>query len=409
VVTVADASGSDDPELFLRLSGPTPQPVYCQMAEESGGVVELGNGAVRLLNMADILAVNRHRDVLGTGAHGPSNGAERPLIPLDLDGPIHTKYRKLLDPLFAPQKVAALEPEIRRLTDRLIDGFADRGEIDAYEAFCTPLPSIMFLSIMGIPQTEREYFLSFKNDLLHFDPFEDQAERARLRQAAAQRCYAWFEAEIDRHERTRGGSDMAEAGILGSLLRAEMDGRRLDRQTILDVTYLLMFAGLDTVSASLSCILSWLARHPDERRRIVAEPQLWPNAIEELMRFESPVPGGGRYATADVEINGRTFPAGTVFMVSWAAANLDPAFFPDPLTVDIERHPNPHIAFASGWHRCLGSHLARMELRVGLEQFHRRLPEYEIADPDGLHYWPLGVRMADQLPLRLGPRAESGS
>ncbi len=168
-----------------------------------------------------------------------------------------------------------------------------------------------------------------------------------------------------------------------------------------------MFAGLDTVSASLSCSLSWLARHPDDRRRIVANPSLWPNAIEELMRYESPLPGGGRYGPVDVDVNGRTFPAGTHFMVSWSAANLDPAYFEDPTTVDIERHPNPRIAFASGWHRCLGSHLARMELRVGLEQFHRRLPEYEIADMDALHYWPLGVRMADKLPLRFTIRRRS--
>jgi cytochrome P450 len=387
--------GGMDRATFLRLKCAVPQPVYQELASTSGGVIDHGDGNVQILNMADALTINRHRDIYGTGANGPSNGAKRPLIPLDLDGPLHTKYRKVLDPMFTARKMAPLEAEIRDLTDKLIDGFAGNSYIDAYPAFCGPLPSIVFLSVMGIPQNDREYFLDFKNEILHFDPFEDQAQRALKRQAASERCYTWFNAEIDRRE---AAGDRG-TGVLDGLLGARVGGRPLSRQEVVDITYLLMFAGLDTVSASLSCIIAWLARNPATRREIVAEPSLWPGAVEELLRYESPVPGGGRYAQVDVEINGTTYPAGTAFRMSWSAANLDPVFFDDPLAVNVHRKAIPHVAFGSGWHRCLGSNLARLELRVALEQFHRRLPDYEIADPEQVHYWPLGVRMANKLPL----------
>jgi cytochrome P450 len=160
-----------------------------------------------------------------------------------------------------------------------------------------------------------------------------------------------------------------------------------------------MIAGLDTVTASLGCLLSWLARHPDERRWVTADPSRWPLAVEELMRYESPVPGTSRFATKDIVINGRSYPAGTEFSVSWSAANLDPAFFDDPLTVNLERQPNPHIDFASGWHRCLGSHLARLELRIAMEEWHARIPDYEIAPGADVPYIPLGVRQPTTLPL----------
>jgi cytochrome P450 len=142
-----------------------------------------------------------------------------------------------------------------------------------------------------------------------------------------------------------------------------------------------MIAGLDTVAASLACFLSYLARHPEQRARLLAEPTLWRSAVEELMRFESPVTEGFRVATADITLpSGTLVPAGSWIHVSWSAADLDPDVFPDPLTVDFERNPNPHIGFASGYHRCLGSHLARMEMVTALQAWHARIPEYRIAD-----------------------------
>ena len=151
-------------------------------------------------------------------------------------------------------------------------------------------------------------------------------------------------------------------------ISTEVDGDRLTHENILDILGLLMIAGLDTVAASLACMLSFLARHPDRRAELLADPSRWPSAIEELMRFESPVTDGGRIAVEPLDLpSGEHVDAGTHLHISWSAANLDPVTFPDPLHVDFGRSPNPHIGFASGFHRCLGSHLARMEMRVALE------------------------------------------
>src|SRR5439155_2066724 len=127
-------------------------------------------------------------------------------------------------------------------------------------------------------------------------------------------------------------------------------------------------AGLDTVAASLTCFLSYYARYPAQRQKLLADPAGWPRAVEELMRFESPVTDGSRVAVDDLELpSGTKIPAGTVMVMSWSAADLDPKYFQVPLKVDLDRSPNPHIGFASGFHRCLGSHLARMEMVVAME------------------------------------------
>jgi cytochrome P450 len=394
--THSEIMRSWEPETVQRLLGFEPQPVYRELQDEDPAK-ETAPGVVRLLGMADILALNKHHDVLGTGGSGPSMGAVRPLIPLDIDGPEHTKYRRILDPVFSPKRVAALEERVRRRAGELIDEFAGKGEADLVQAFTVPLPTTIFLTIMGIPQDRLGYFIDFKDGILRsgFDERLTLEERHRTVAAASARCYAFFEAELaDRRRRGEPGDD-----LIGGLMTAEIDGHRLTDENIQDICYLLMIAGLDTVTASLGCILSWLARHPDERRWVVEDPSRWPLAIEELMRYESPVPGGTRWAIKDIELNGRPYRAGTQFHVSWSAANLDPAFFDEPLRVNLQRQPNPHIDFASGWHRCLGSHLARLELRVAMEEFHARIPEYGLAPGAEVPYLPLGVRQPLSLPV----------
>ena len=168
--------------------------------------------------------------------------------------------------------------------------------------------------------------------------------------------------------------------LLGWLSTTEVEGERLTREDILDILGLLMIAGLDTVAASLACMLSYFARHPDAARAVVADPSLWPSAVEELMRFESPVTEGGRIATEDLELpSGEHIPAGT--QMSRDLGRGQPRSrrtSPTRSRSTSSRAPNPHIGFASGFHRCLGSHLARMEMQVALEAWHQRIPDYEI-------------------------------
>jgi cytochrome P450 len=257
----------------------------------------------------------------------------------------------------------------------------------------------MFLSMMGLPPAHFDEFLHFK-DLVLASSSEAVAkvpveERERMRQEAVTWIQDYFAGEIRRRETSgEAGDDM-----LGWLLTSEVDGEKLPRENLLDILGVLMIAGLDTVGASLACSLSYLARHAEQRSILVADPSLWPSAIEELLRYESPVTSGGRVATTDLDLpSGEHIPAGTLMALSWHAANVDPGFFPDPLTVDFARSPNRHMAFASGFHRCLGSHLARMELTVALEAWHSRIPDYQIKPGTSLTYSEI-VRTPRHLPL----------
>jgi cytochrome P450 len=382
-----------EPELAAARTQPEPQAMYVDLIGNQP-VRELCPHVYSLVRMDDILFVNKHPNVQQASKFLGSN---RPAIPLGLDGAEHRKYRKLLDPVFTARRVEPLAPQVRELAHRLIDGFIEVGEVDAYRQWCEPLPSSMFLSIMGLPMDDLPDFLHFKdltlsNEVVEGVTAEQRTERRREGVAWIQ---GYFTRDLDAREKEATPRD----DMIGWLLSTEVDGHRLSREEILDILGLLMIAGLDTVAASLACFLSFFARHPEHRSRVVAEPSLLPSAVEELMRFESPVTDGYRLATNELTLpSGVTVPAGSYLLISWSGANLDGAHFPDPLTVDLERKPNTHIGFASGFHRCLGSHLARMEMRVALEAWHERIPDYRIepgvelvysGNPRAPHHLPL--------------------
>jgi len=349
---------------------------------------------VELTRFEDVVAVTKRRDVHSMDPDTAvvvalALGAGRPLIPLMLDGDKHTKYRKLLDPLFAPKQVARLEPVIRELAERLTDGFAGDGAVDLFAEFCEPLPSQIFLSQLGLPLDDVPFLMWVKDGVIR--PNDDEH-----RAGAGPKLIEYLEAELDRRE----ASGKPQDDLIGGFLTAEVDGHRLTHEDVIDITFLLVLAGLDTVTSSLSCMVDWLARHPVERDRLVADPSLLPAAIEELMRVHTPVVAGSRHATADFEIGDVKVNAGDEIRVVWAAADMDPDAFPEPTRVDFARPDNRHIAFASGFHRCLGSHLARLELRVAMETLHRHIPDYQL-DPDRAPGYlnTAGVRCVDPLPL----------
>ena len=342
----------------------------------------------------DIVQFNRHPAVRATdGVHLPL-GATEPLIPLMIDGDEQRMYRRLLDPLFSPKAVMKLKPRVEVLIDELIDGFIGDGHVELYRAFCLRMPVIIFVDLLGLPQS----------DVPKFERFKYAVVRPEGATREEQDAYARREGEIMREYLTQVFDEREASGelgddLIGGFLSAEVDGRKLTRSEIMNIVYLLVIAGLDTVASSLSCMFAWLAQHPKERAELVADPSLTPSAVEELLRFESPVMYGHRYVTEDFELNGWSFSAGETVGVVWSAANVDADAFEDPLTVDIRRKHNVHIDFATGPHRCLGSNLARMELVAALNRFHERIPEYSITPGSEVEYINFGVRMAHHLPL----------
>ena len=320
-------------------------------------------------------------------------GNVRPLIPLSVDPPEHVKYRKLLDPLFAPRKMDAIEADIAARVHHFMDAFADRGSCHFTDELAVPFPSAVFLGLMGLPWEELDTFLRLKNGILRpGGPTSDVEERKRIQDETGQEIYRYFDAILDERQKE------PREDILTLFLQAEVDGERLTREEILDICFLFLIAGLDTVTDSLTCFFAYLAQHPEHRRRIAEDPAVIPRAVEELLRWESPVPGVPRMATTDTELGGCPVKKGDMVNVSIGAANVDTAEFPDAFTVDFDREVNRHIAFGGGVHRCLGSHLARRELRVTLREWHRRIPEYELKPGIELHY-PMGLRSVENLEL----------
>ncbi|MGD9703718.1 MAG: cytochrome P450 [Acidimicrobiia bacterium] len=356
---------------------------------------EMGVG---FFGMEDITEAARHPDLVSS--HPDTGeifgmGTPQPLIPLNLHGDIHKHYRKLLDPLFTPPKMAALQPQIRALANDLIDGFIDQGHAELHDDYAVPLPSTVFLTLFGMPLSDMEFLNRKKNEILKNEGTTLEESEVLGRAAGA---------ELDAHLAQRLAERRAESerrdDLLDSFMHFQVDGHGLDDPEILNLMHMFTIAGLDTVTSSLSCILAWLAKHPDERRHLVANPDDLPRAIEEIMRYENPVPsGGGRWAVRDTEVNGIPLKRGEMVYLCWASANLDPAAFESPLQTDIARDPNRHIAFAAGLHRCLGSHLARAELRTAVDALHQRIPEYTVAEGEQVEYEFAGVRQAKYLPI----------
>jgi cytochrome P450 len=353
---------------------------------------------VGFFTMDDVVAAGRNPALVSTNpATGVpfGMGSEDPLIPLHLDGDVHRHYRKLLDPLFSPKRMARLEPDIRKLADELIDGFVGAGHAELHKAFCVPLPSTIFLTLFGMPLEDMPLLISFKDRILKNEGVTME-EREQIGIQAGKEMRLHLRARLEE----RKASDARFDDLLDQFIHFELDGHSLTDDDVINIMHLFTIAGLDTVTSSLSCILAWFATHPEQRRRVVARPSLLALAIEEIMRFESPVPSSGaRWATMDTEINGVPVKQGDLVYLCWASANLDPFLFPVPLAVDLDRTDNRHIAFAAGVHRCLGSHLARSELRTAIDQLHRRIPDYWITDGEQVVYEFAGVRQAKCLPV----------
>ena len=345
----------------------------------------------------DVLFALRHPEIFSSEmSEQMALGTVRPMIPQQIDPPDQTRYRKLLDPKFSRKRTNALEPAIRADAIALIDGIAKDGECEFNKQFAIPLPCNAFLHLMGLPLEDLDLFLELKDGIIRpHSETNDLAEMAQVRVESGKRIYAYFEDLIA--QRRRSPRD----DMMGYLLDAEIEGKKLSNNEVLDVCYLFLLGGLDTVTATLGCSIAYLAANPDQRRKIIENPDLIESAIEELLRWETPVTGVPRLVKKDCKISGFEIKAGELVMLMLGAANLDPREFDDADVMNLERERNRQIAFGSGPHRCLGSHLARMELRVALEEWHRRIPEYQIK-PGETPIYSVGIREVQYLPLVFG-------
>ncbi len=306
----------------------------------------------------------------------PPMGHVRPGIPIDIDPPMHTKYRRIMLPAFTPKQTDAAEPVARRIAGDLLDAFGDADEIDVSKRFAVPLPMRVFCELAGLPIEDSERLEDWINRIFYVRT-HDYADTER----AAAECCAYL---ADHFEARRRGP--ARDDLLGRLLAAEIDASPLTEQELVDYGFVLLTAGLDTTAWVIRSSLWHLAQHPEDRTRLAASPGLVSAAVEEFLRCLSSVQAMARTVTRDVELNGHRAAAGDRVLLVFGAGNRDEAKFPEADHVVVDRQPNPHIAFGVGIHRCLGSNLARRELRVALEEFLARYPEFFLA-PDSNPPW----------------------
>jgi cytochrome P450 len=386
-------------DLFSAEYARCPQATYSQMHESCPVARGAITNAPLIARYDDVVWALRHPEIFSSKMEiQMALGTERPMIPQQIDPPAQTRYRKLLDPHFSRRKMEAFAEPIRDHANQLIDAFIDAGECEFDEAFAIPLPCTAFLHLLGLPIEDLDLFLELKDGIIrpHKQRGELSMEEAtEVRVETGRRIYEYFERTLDEREKS------PRDDLLSSLLTAEIEGEKLSRNEILDICFLLILAGLDTVTATLGCNMAYLASNPDERRRIVGTPSLIPGAVEELLRWETPVTAVPRLVKQDVSIGGMEIKAGELATLLLGAANVDEDHFRGAAQVDFERDRNIHTAFGVGPHRCLGSHLARMELRVAMEEWHRRIPEYQIKPGERPRYSP-GIREVLYLPLVWG-------
>ncbi|MCA2244789.1 cytochrome P450 [Mycobacterium sp. WUMAC-067] len=344
-------------------------------------VVALGDGA--LVCSRELVTETLTSPAVFSSADLVEQGNTLPLIPLGIDPPDHGRYRKLLDPMFSPRRMDAQEADIAERVNHFIDMFIDRGSCDFTAEFAELFPSAVFLGLMGLPWDQLDELVRLREGLLHpGSPDSTPAQRSAIQRQTAQEVYSYFDAILDQRAADPHGD------LLTEIVTSELDGRPLSREDALSICFVLLTAGLDTVTDSLTCFWAYLARHPRQRQRIAEDNEVIPRAVEELLRWETPVPLVVRWARKDSRIGDQTVGAGQHVLVSLSAANVDPAQFSDPLEVNLDRRGNSHLAFGGGAHRCLGSHLARRELRIAMREWHRRIPEYTLAPGYEVRYRP---------------------
>ena len=311
--------------------------------------------------------------------------------PITSDPPFHTMARRLLLPAFSAKRVATYEPFTRELCEELLQAVEGKEEFDAAVDYAQHIPLRVIVKMLGFPQEDADIFRRFIRMVL-----EDVDLPAEERQAQAE------EGELDAYMDARIAEHQAEPrdDLTSYLLDAELDGNKLDPDHVRGTMVLLMIAGIDTTWSAIGASLWHLAQHAEDRRRLAQEPTLMGTAVEEFLRAYAPVTMA-RLVAEDFEFRGCPMKEGDWLLLPFPAANRDPDVFPDADGVQLDRAENRHAAFGLGVHRCLGSNLARMELRVALDEWIKRYPNFELSDAEQVTWSAGQVRGPRTVPVRI--------
>jgi cytochrome P450 len=345
-----------------------------------------GPGFWSIVKYDDVLAISRDPATfisskgitMGTNPDDPSPAAGLGKQMIVTDPPRHVRLRRLVNKAFTPRAVAAFEPHIRRITTEILDTIAPWGACDLVTDAAAPLPLAVICDMMGVPKEDWSLMFRLTNMVAGGGDPEYQEEGASAYQTVSAGHRQMFEyfGRVIASRRHRRNDDLVSV-----LVDAEIDGERLTDEELLHFCFLLIVAGNETTRNAISGGLLALFEHPEQRERLRRAPELLPSAVEEILRWVSPVMHMARTATRDVEIRGQMIRAGERVLLWYPSANRDEEVFPDPDRFDVGRTPNEHLAFGIGEHFCLGAGLARLELRVMLAEVLQHLPDMAPAAP----------------------------
>ncbi|MBB5896216.1 cytochrome P450 [Kutzneria kofuensis] len=343
------------------------------------------------------------KDLYGPGDHyvrifGPNSAALNKNM-LNADPPEHSRLRRVVSQAFAPRRVEALRPRVAEIVDALLDKIVPHGRAELMGEFAIPLPMMVICDLLGVPETDHEPVLGWTQVIRTSGSSDRSPEADRAAVQQAQLRLRDYLADLVRRKRVNPADD-----VISALVDACDNDEGLSEAEVVATTFLLLFAGHQTTADFLGNATVALLTNPDQLKLLRARPELLPAAIEELLRFDGPLPvASPRIATEDVEYRGVRIPRGSVVGVVINAANHDPAHFADPDRLDLERGGGSHIGFGHGVHHCLGVSLARMEARIGIGTLLDRLPELRLAvAADELHRLPAAspFRGLLELPVR---------
>ncbi len=338
-------------------------------------------------------------------------GGIRPKFPplpmmIDFDVPEHVRRRRLVSEGFTPKRVRAMEDKLRLVCDAILDSVCEQGHCDFVKDIAAPLPIIMIGDMLGVAPEDRDDLLRWSDDMLKGQGSPDPAALERSMEAFV--AYTSYINPVLADRRRRADTE----DLVGVLCHAEIDGDSLDDDSLVHETLLILIGGDETTRHVISGGMEELLAHPDQLERLAADPEaLMPGAVEEMLRWVSPIKNMARTATRDVELAGSRISEGQELLLLYPSANRDEAVFDNPETFDIARSPNPHMAFGFGAHFCLGNQLARLELRVMVERVLARLPDLRLAvDRSALRRRPANfISGIEEMPVVFTPAAPVGA
>ena len=390
-----------DPDL-LRDPGPT----YAAMRRSTAPVrVDRHGGFVALTRYDEVVAAARAADALSSRTVSIPPTDDR-FIPITLDGTEHARYRALLAPFFAPREVADREDAIRRTSEAVLDRLAPLGSADLSQELTQVVPAVTLLDLIGVPADDLDRVTGWTHTLI-FDEHATAASGGAAARALQRYLYDLVDARSARSARSAQGAGGAEGaepsrGLIDGLLAASSESM-IDRDAVVNIATTLLYGGLGPTTFLLNGALERIARDPDLRRQLLADPAAVTSATEEFLRLVSPVASIGRVATTEAGPLGDAAAPGDHVLLVWGAANRDGAQFADPESFVADRSPNRHVAFGIGVHRCLGAHLARLEFRVVVGAVLRRFPDFTVGDPSTVGRLTGHMAGIHRLPIRFTP------